>query len=135
MKRLGFLLGVLTVTALVGGVFVSAPANARAQTKTIHVSNVTESNPDVTPCSGAPGTFSDTYSGVFHGTKLPNGTSWFTGTLHGTASFVPKDPTQPSYAGRFTTWFGDENNLKNEVERSEERRVGKECRSRWSPYH
>ena len=23
----------------------------------------------------------------------------------------------------------------NPVERSEERRVGKECRSRWSPYH
>src|SRR3989304_3836388 len=23
----------------------------------------------------------------------------------------------------------------NEAERSEERRVGKECRSRWSPYH
>ena len=23
----------------------------------------------------------------------------------------------------------------NEEERSEERRVGKECRSRWSPYH
>ena len=22
-----------------------------------------------------------------------------------------------------------------EIERSEERRVGKECRSRWSPYH
>ena len=25
--------------------------------------------------------------------------------------------------------------VKAEVERSEERRVGKECRSRWSPYH
>ena len=25
--------------------------------------------------------------------------------------------------------------FKNEVSRSEERRVGKECRSRWSPYH
>ena len=25
--------------------------------------------------------------------------------------------------------------LRNEAERSEERRVGKECRSRWSPYH
>ena len=25
--------------------------------------------------------------------------------------------------------------LKKELERSEERRVGKECRSRWSPYH
>ena len=23
----------------------------------------------------------------------------------------------------------------NKVDRSEERRVGKECRSRWSPYH
>ena len=25
--------------------------------------------------------------------------------------------------------------LRNHAERSEERRVGKECRSRWSPYH
>ena len=25
--------------------------------------------------------------------------------------------------------------LRNEIIRSEERRVGKECRSRWSPYH
>ena len=31
---------------------------------------------------------------------------------------------------------GDEAILKSDVEeRSEERRVGKECRSRWSPYH
>ena len=27
------------------------------------------------------------------------------------------------------------NSIKNKKERSEERRVGKECRSRWSPYH
>ena len=26
-------------------------------------------------------------------------------------------------------------NLGNQITRSEERRVGKECRSRWSPYH
>ena len=25
--------------------------------------------------------------------------------------------------------------LSNDISRSEERRVGKECRSRWSPYH
>ena len=25
--------------------------------------------------------------------------------------------------------------LKDQTQRSEERRVGKECRSRWSPYH
>ena len=28
-----------------------------------------------------------------------------------------------------------ENNLRKKIRRSEERRVGKECRSRWSPYH
>ena len=28
----------------------------------------------------------------------------------------------------------DEENIRQEI-RSEERRVGKECRSRWSPYH
>ena len=27
------------------------------------------------------------------------------------------------------------NTLADAVKRSEERRVGKECRSRWSPYH
>ena len=27
------------------------------------------------------------------------------------------------------------NNTITEIKRSEERRVGKECRSRWSPYH
>ena len=29
----------------------------------------------------------------------------------------------------------DEASEKEKKERSEERRVGKECRSRWSPYH
>jgi len=31
---------------------------------------------------------------------------------------VPVDPSQPSYTGHFTTWFGDENNKQNEVEHS-----------------
>ena len=30
---------------------------------------------------------------------------------------------------------GDEGGLYENIMRSEERRVGKECRSRWSPYH
>ena len=29
----------------------------------------------------------------------------------------------------------DNESLLEKLERSEERRVGKECRSRWSPYH
>ena len=31
--------------------------------------------------------------------------------------------------------FGTAETNENERRRSEERRVGKECRSRWSPYH
>src|SRR5438094_809374 len=116
MRRLGLLVGMLTVAAFAGGVVGAIPASARATTETVHVTNVTESDPDTNPCSGASGVFATTYSGVFHSTVLPNGTSWFTGTLHGTASFVPGDATQPSYTGKFTTWFGDENNLRNEVE-------------------
>ena len=37
-----------------------------------------------------------------------------------------------SYPGSFGCYV---NNKKYDQERSEERRVGKECRSRWSPYH
>ena len=33
-----------------------------------------------------------------------------------------------------TAYSSDKHTLKA-VQRSEERRVGKECRSRWSPYH
>ena len=32
-------------------------------------------------------------------------------------------------------WKASWDQVKNNYERSEERRVGKECRSRWSPYH
>ena len=34
-----------------------------------------------------------------------------------------------------TNEYMDENSNTNDLARSEERRVGKECRSRWSPYH
>jgi hypothetical protein len=69
------------------------------------------------PCSGADGTLTLTFNDVFHGTINKTG-SWFTGTITGRFSFVPQDPSQPSYAGHFTTWFGDENNLRNDVEHS-----------------
>jgi hypothetical protein len=41
---------------------------------------------------------------------------WATGTLTGTFSFVPFDSSKPSYTGRFTTWFGDNDNLRNDAE-------------------
>ena len=40
----------------------------------------------------------------------------------------------PQYVAIENGYFADEG-LELTVTRSEERRVGKECRSRWSPYH
>ena len=36
---------------------------------------------------------------------------------------------------RIVSFFDEAQKLTRFAERSEERRVGKECRSRWSPYH
>jgi hypothetical protein len=58
-----------------------------------------------------------TYSDVFHGTINKTGL-WFTGTLHGSVEFVPDDPAAVTYSGHFAAWFGDENNLRNDVEHS-----------------
>ena len=44
---------------------------------------------------------------------------------------IQKDPTfAEGYNNRGSAYFES-----NQKDRSEERRVGKECRSRWSPYH
>src|SRR2546425_11182683 len=39
------------------------------------------------------------------------------------------------FAGGLIRWLVEATSKKGKEERSEERRVGKECRSRWSPYH
>ena len=40
------------------------------------------------------------------------------------------------FGGTSSTIIGKRNvQMKGGITRSEERRVGKECRSRWSPYH
>src|SRR3712207_8592621 len=54
----------------------------------------------------------------------------------GSTTFYVADPTDPllqTYAAIFPDLFVPLANMP--AERSEERRVGKECRSRWSPYH
>ena len=64
---------------------------------------------------------------------VPAGSGWNTdpykpeiidGKLYARGSSDDKGPTMACYYG-----------LKIITTRSEERRVGKECRSRWSPYH
>ena len=51
-----------------------------------------------------------------------------------------KDPdvrmgTNDTKIARYTLAVNRKYHKNNEPTRSEERRVGKECRSRWSPYH
>ena len=58
-----------------------------------------------------------------------SGNSSYT-TLHKTDGFNGTKLTAVTIDNSGKIWFGSENGT-----RSEERRVGKECRSRWSPYH
>jgi hypothetical protein len=87
--------------------------------------NATDQFVDVIPCgayAGAPATISIIYNGQMHGTMLTAGrgagTSWFTGTQTGAFTATPLDATLPTYTGHMTTWFGDNNNLRNGVEAS-----------------
>jgi hypothetical protein len=110
------------LVALVLGLTLAASTAAAggngAQTFTQVDKNVVEVDPgNVNPCNGDVGTLRLTYNDVFHSTINKTG-SWFTGTLTGSLSFVPDDSSRPSYAGHFTNWFGDENNLQNGVEHS-----------------
>ena len=118
MRRMRLIGAALAVATLgLASTSVALAGGNGAQTFTQHDHGLTMVIHDVNPCTGAPATITLVVNDVFHGTINKTG-SWFTGTLTGTFSFVPVDPSQPSYTGRFTTWFGDENNLHNDVEHS-----------------
>src|SRR2546429_4500938 len=63
--------------------------------------------------------------------------------LNGKAGVTPEMAIrlEKAFGGTADTWLRMQMNydlaraMKAENKRSEERRVGKECRSRWSPYH
>ena len=74
----------------------------------------------------------------FHGGIFPNKfpDSTYTRFSNGGANYLY------SYAkilkedwGKQLLWLDGGDQFSGTMERSEERRVGKECRSRWSPYH
>ena len=104
---LGLLVALLTPMA----------ALAQAETTTTHFSD-TGSFPEVNPCSGATGTLTIVTEGVLHTTALDNGTFHETGTDTGTFTFVPDDPSQPTYTGQFASWFGQNVNSRNFTETS-----------------
>lgn len=87
-------------------VLPAAPAFAQAKTFTT-TSAGTHTDPASNPCTGDPGTFTITYTGVFHITQNAAGGTRTTGTLTGTFTFDTTDPARPDYTGRFTETFGD----------------------------
>ena len=99
------------VAALLVALLIPMAAFAQAETTTVHFSG-TESESDVNPCTGATGTAITTLRGVSHITELPNGTSHETTTVTGTFTFVPDDPSQPTYTGHATFWDGENFNGK-----------------------
>ena len=100
--------------ALVGllvALFTPMAASAQAETTTTHF-NVTGSRADINPCTGAPGTLTETIKGVTHVTELPNGTRHETTTGVETATFVPDDPSQPTYTAEAIFRVGENFNSK-----------------------
>jgi hypothetical protein len=99
---LGLLVALLTPMA----------ALAQAETTTTHFSD-TVSFPEVNPCTGATGTQTDTFKGVTHVTVLPDGSFHETTTVTTPFTFVPNDPSQPTYTGKQTFWAGANLNSQN----------------------
>src|SRR5215813_176776 len=104
MKRL-----LLMVLVLLPAALLAPAAAAAAETETTHFSG-TVSRAELNLCSGAPGTLTIVSSGVIHATELGDGTVRMNGTTTGTVTFVPDDPSQPSYTGHLTERFGGDAN-------------------------
>src|SRR3712207_7690329 len=66
-----------------------------------------------------------------NGVVIGHGEGWETQYCHLANGSLQVKPVERVRAGQPIARIG----LSGQTERSEERRVGKECRSRWSPYH
>jgi hypothetical protein len=92
----------------------AAPAFAQARTFTT-TSTGTHTDPASNPCTGDLGTFTITYTGVFHITQNAAGGTRTNGTLTGTFVFDTTNPAGADYTGRFTETFGDNSNSNSQL--------------------
>jgi hypothetical protein len=95
-------------------VLPASAASAQAKTFTTTSTGI-HSEPATNPCTGDAGTFTITYTGVYHLTQNAAGGVRTTGTLTGSFVFDTTDPIRPDYAGRFTETFGDNSNSNNQL--------------------
>jgi hypothetical protein len=94
------------VAVLGAAVLATTPAPAWATTvETTHFAGALHES-GLNPCTGAPGTFDLTFSGVSHTTVNADGTLHHVAIVNGTEDFAPADPGLPIYTGRFTARDG-----------------------------
>ena len=91
---------VVLVGALVGVFGTAALAGAAPVTRT-QVHDVTNTSSSTNPCTGLPGTQTVTYHLVTQTNIDASGGFHYMLNENGTVSFVPVDPTQPTFSGRF----------------------------------
>src|ERR671922_3062284 len=106
-------IALLALAALL--VLPASPAIAEAKPFMTTATGTETSPAAVNPCTGDPGTFTITYTGVFHLTQNAAGGVRTTGTLTGSFVFDTTNPSRPDYAGRFTETFGDNSNSNNQL--------------------
>jgi hypothetical protein len=101
---------VIGLGLLAGG--PAALAAGKPETFTEHEDNFTDTFTDVVCINGTDqeAVISIVENGVFHGTFFDDGTLHVTGTFVGTFSADPVDPSLPTYTGRYTGWFGENQN-------------------------
>src|SRR5262245_16934694 len=93
----------------------AASAGPPVVNETELMKNATDTFVDVNPCTGDPAEITTVVNAVLHVTEFANGTSHVTGTATGTAEIDTLDPALPDYTGRFTQWFGENVNSKNDA--------------------
>jgi hypothetical protein len=108
------------VAIAVLGMWALGPTHAHAAgagtvSYTQTIKGETDTSASTNPCTGVSGTLVQTYNAVSHVTYQPDGEFWATFTQTGAISFVPDDPTQPTYAGHFTAWGGFNGNQQNQT--------------------
>ena len=120
MRRIFALVALVLATGgMLGFTAAAASADGRgAQTFTQTFKDATDAFVDFVPCRDFQATITITYNGVMHYTVNKAGDFWATGTMTGTATAVPLDPVNPSFSGKFTTWFGTSDNKQNGVDHS-----------------
>ena len=87
---------------------------AWADTQTQHFTE-TDVSRDVNPCTGARGLLTTTSDGTVHVTSLASGGYHVTGTFTGDLTFDATKASQPDYSGHTTSWFGENDNTRNET--------------------